>query len=196
MAVSVIKMLPLIIIPASLLLTKQNTFTLMFAHRNCYTVGRVNFVRKKFCHIRNRYTNEKIERINLHTCALKTKFSPRPVSVEAKMDYLERETCVRGCHEYKAIWAAAEELECRREPTNLVRHLNASLQRTVSRFYSLWWYQSGQWSIRIGEIPTFIKYLRRAMSSFWSSSLTAALLCEAIDDLPCECCAKNAHKNI
>ena len=40
------------------------------------TVGWVNFVRKKFRHIRNRYTNEKIERINLHTCALKTKFFP------------------------------------------------------------------------------------------------------------------------
>ena len=37
-----------------------------------------------------------------------------------------RWTSVRGYHEYKAIWAAAvaEELECRREPTNLIRHLN------------------------------------------------------------------------
>ena len=90
------------------------------------TVGRVNFVRKKFRHIRNRYTNEKIEWINLRTCALKTKFFPRPVSVVSPKaggptSYFERDTCIRGYHEYKAIWAAVgEELECRREPTNLV----------------------------------------------------------------------------
>ena len=51
---------------------------------------------------------KKIERIDLRTCALKTN-PPPPVSVEA---------------EYKVIWAAAvgEELERRREPTNLVRY--------------------------------------------------------------------------
>ena len=64
----------------------------------------VNFVRKNFRHIWNRYTNEKIERINLHICALKTKFFPPPSFVEAKMDYFERETYIHGYH---AIWAAA-----------------------------------------------------------------------------------------
>ena len=43
------------------------------------TVGQVNFIRKKFRHIQNRYTNENIERINLRTCALKTKFFPPPM---------------------------------------------------------------------------------------------------------------------
>ena len=47
-------------------------------------------------------------------------YKPRP---NYKTSYFERDTCVHGYHEYKAIWAAAlaEELECRREPTNLVR---------------------------------------------------------------------------
>ena len=94
--------------------------SLFFLEHFYHTVGRVNFVRKKFRHIRNYYTNEKIERINLRTCALKTNFFPRPVSVEAQRQvvrwtsYFERDTCVHGYHECKAIWAAAvgEELEC------------------------------------------------------------------------------------
>ena len=68
------------------------------------------------------------------------------------MDYFERETCVRGYHEYKTIWAAAigEELECRREPTNtfdpcavdgtVVGHL----PRKESRAYSLFIRRGGQ----------------------------------------------------
>ena len=58
------------------------------------------------------------------------------------MDWLfrKKDTCIRGYHEYKAISAAAvgEEMECRREPTNLETPL-ASLQlhSTASRFYSL-----------------------------------------------------------
>ena len=91
------------------------------------TVGWANFIRRKFRHIRNRYTNEKIERINLHICALKTKFFPHPVSVEVQrqVDQLAilRETLAFvAIMNTKLFWAAAvgEELECRREPTNLV----------------------------------------------------------------------------